>query len=335
MDEQQAASELMRLINGYQVSQIVHVAASLGIADLLKDGSRSSDEVAAAVGAHPQAMYRLLHALASVGVLEELASARFSLTAIGTCLRTDSPQSRAAWANYVGRSYVWQSWGALRHSVMTGEPAFQHLHGAGVWEWRRHHPEETMIFDSAMTDLARSSATAIAEAFDFSRFKRIVEIGGGHGTLMAAILSRHASARGVLFDLPHVVAGAAPVLQESGVADRCEVVGGDMFVALPPDGDAYLFKSVLMDEEDEKVCSLLRSCRSTLMRDGEIIVVERLMGESNQRNLNLTDMTMLVMTGGRERTVAEYAHLFSEAGLRLEQTVETRSPFTILVGKAL
>src|SRR5689334_8448670 len=149
MDEQQAASELMRLINGYQVSQVVHVAASLGVADLLKDGSRSSDEVAAAVGAHPQAMYRLLHALASVGVLEELASARFSLTAIGTCLRTDSPQSRAAWARYVGRSYVWQSWGALRHSVMTGEPAFQHLHGAGVWEWRRHHPEEAMIFDSA------------------------------------------------------------------------------------------------------------------------------------------------------------------------------------------
>jgi len=332
MDERQAAATLMTLINGYQVSQAIHVAASLGVADLLKDGARPSHEVASAAGAQPAAMCRLLHALASVGVVEKHEDARFSLTELGQCLRSDSPHSRAAWARYVGRPYIWCSWGEMRHSVTTGEPAFEHLYGTGIWDWRAQHPEETQVFDAAMTELAGGVSDVIAEAFDFSRFGRLVEVGGGHGALMSAILARNPGITGILFDLPHVVAGSAQTLRGSHVLGRCEVVGGDMHAGLPPDGDAYLFKSVLMDEDDETVGAILQSCRSVIRPGGRLIIVERLMEEPAQGNPNLTDLTMLVITGGRERSSAEFSDLLDRAGFRLDQRVATRSPFTLLIG---
>ena len=332
MDEREAGSELMRLINGYQISQAIHVAASLGVADLLKDGLRSASEIADSTGANYGAMHRLLHALASAGVLEERADAQFCLTDIGQCLKSDSPQSRAAWARYVGRPYAWHSWGELRHSVMTGEAAFQHIRGTGVWDWRAERPEETAIFDAAMTELSRNAAAAIAEAFDFVRFGCIVDVGGGQGELLANILAKCQQTTGILYDLPHVVAGASQVLQKRGVADRCEIVGGSMFAGLPPGGDAYIFKSVLMDEDDEKVCSLLRSCRSTIGPSGRLVIIERLLAEPNKRDIVLSDMLMLVVTGGRLRSLGEYSSLFGAAGFQMEQAIAGQSPFTLMIG---
>lgn len=225
MTTQQASLELMRLIYGFQISRMIHVAASLGIADLLKDGPRSSDEIAAATEAHPRSMYRLLHALAATGVLTEKSDACFSLTDVGECLRSDALHTYAARARAFDRAYVWNSWGALRHSVMTGEDAFRHLHGTGVWNWRAERPEETAIFD-AMTEMSLDVADAIGEALDFSSFTCIMDIGGGQGALLAGILKRNQASRGILYDLPHVVAGAPSVLRAHGVADRCEVSEG-------------------------------------------------------------------------------------------------------------
>jgi hypothetical protein len=190
MDAQQASLELMRLINGYQISQVIHVAASLGIADLLKDGPRPSAEIAEATGAHAPSMYRLLHALASAGVVEEQPDSRFSLTDIGECLRSDSPHSRVAWARVNGCPYIWQSWGELRHSVTTGEPAFEHLHGVRLHKWRAERPEEARISGAAQSELSRGVFDAIADAFDFSRFRCIVDVGGGQGQLRDGILAR-------------------------------------------------------------------------------------------------------------------------------------------------
>jgi Dimerisation domain/O-methyltransferase domain len=181
MSTQQASLELMRLINGYQISQVIHVAASLGIADLLKDGPRPSEEIAEATGAHAPSMYRLLHALASAGVVEEQSDSRFSLTVIGECLRSDSPHSRVEWARMIGRPYIWQSWGELRHSVTTGEPAFVHLHGVSPWEWRAERPEEARLAGAAQSEVSRGFFEAIVDAFDFSRFRCIVDVGGGAG----------------------------------------------------------------------------------------------------------------------------------------------------------
>jgi hypothetical protein len=331
MDARQASLELMRLINGYQVSQVIHVAASFGIADLLKDGPRPSAEIAEATGTDTRSMHRLLRALASAGVVEEQPDSRFSLTDIGECLRSDSPHSRAAWACYIGRPYVWQPWGELRHSVTTGETAFRHMHGTGVWDWRAERPEETEIFDAAMTELSGGAVDAISDAFDFSRFGCIVDLGGGQGALLAGILTRHKGTKGILYDLPHVVTGAPDVLRANGVADRCHVVGGNMFSAVPSGGDAYILKSVLMDEDDARVCTILRACRSAIGASGRLVVIERLVAEPNRREVNL-DIAMLVITGGRERTLEEFSALFAEAGFELEKSVVTRSPFTMLVG---
>lgn len=332
MDAKQPVSELMMLINGYQVSQMVHVAATLGIADLLKDGRCSSAEIAGAAGAHPPSMYRLLHALTSVGVLEEHADGHFSLTSVGQCLRSDSPNSRAAWARYAGRPYVWQSWGRMLHSVTTGEDAFRHLHGCGVWDWRAGRPDESSLFDAAMTELSGAVVETIAASLDFSRWECIVDVGGGQGAFLAGTLASFPTTKGILFDLPHVVAGAAAVLQAHGVADRCQTVGGSMFDAVPAGGDAYIVKSVLMDEGDAEACAILRACRSAMGPSGRLIVIEQLLTEPNRSAANLSDMTMLVMTGGRDRTLPEFEKLFAEAGFDLERSVVTRSPFTLLVG---
>jgi hypothetical protein len=331
VDARQASLELMRLINGYQVSQVIHVAASFGIADLLKDGPRPSAEIAEATGTHARSMHRLLRALASAGVVEEQPDSRFSLTDIGECLRSDSQHSRVAWARVIGRPYIWQSWGDLRHSVTTGEPAFEHLHGVRLWEWRAERPEEARISGAAQSELSRGVFDSIADAFDFSRFRCIVDVGGGQGELLGGILARHPGSNGILYDLPEVVTGAPAVLRTHGVDDRCQAVGGDMFSSVPQGGDAYLLKSVLLDHEDAKISTILRVCRSAMGASGRLIVIERIT-EPNQREVNFVDMTMLVMTGGRERTLAEFTTLFAEAGFELEQSVVTRSPFTMLVG---
>jgi hypothetical protein len=231
----------------------------------------------------------------------------------------------------IGRPYIWQSWGELRHSVTTGEPAFEHLHGGRQWEWRAERPEEARIAGAAQSELSRGVFDAIADAFDFSRFQCIVDVGGGQGQLLGGILARHPGSKGILYDLPEIVTGAPSVLRAHGVANRCEAVGGDMFNSVPQGGDAYLLKSVLLDHEDAKISTILRACRCAMGASGRLIVIERIT-EPNHRQDNFVDMTMLVITGGRERTLPEFMTLFAHAGFELEQSVITRSPFTMLVG---
>src|SRR5215211_3636005 len=190
---------LRRLVTGYQVTQAIHVAAKLGLADLLADGPRGSDDLAAVAGAHPDALYRLLRALAGVGIVREETGRRFALTDLGACLRSDAPDSLAGWAAFVGEPSHWQAWGALEHGVRTGENAFRHVHGTDSWTFRARHPELSAGFDRAMTDLARQVAAAVLAAYDFGRFGTVVDVGGGSGTLLAAILARFPATRGVLF----------------------------------------------------------------------------------------------------------------------------------------
>jgi len=258
-DEQPAAA-LTRLVNGYQVSQAIHVAATLGIADLLREGSRSAADIAAATGTHEGTLYRLLRALASVGVFREEPGHRFALTPLGACLRSDAAEPVGPWAVMIGEAYDWQAWGQLLHSVRTGENTFRALHGMGVWQYREGQPEANARFDRAMTGNSRRIAVAALAAYDFSRFACVVDVAGGQGAFLAALLSRYPSMRGVLFDQAHVVAGCAEVLATAGVADRCGVVGGSFFEAVPEGGDAYVLKAILHDWEDEEATAILRAC---------------------------------------------------------------------------
>src|SRR5262245_20849030 len=216
-------ASLRDLLDGYRVTQAIHVAVTLGVPDLLAEGPRTSAELAAATGSNEDALGRLLRALASVGVLREDDENRFALTELGDPLRFDSPDSVAAWAAYMGREAPWHAWGALLHSVQTGENAFRHVHGADIWRYRAEHPEDSAAFDVAMGALTSRENQAMLDVLAFDRFEAIVDVGGGNGSLLAAVLAATPTARGAVFDLPHVVARAHAALEAAGVADRCEV----------------------------------------------------------------------------------------------------------------
>jgi hypothetical protein len=318
MDPREAAATLMRLVNGYQVSQAIHVAATLGIADLLAGGARTSDDLAEEAGADADALYRLLRALASVGVLHEDDERRFSLTPLGERLRSDVPGSIHGWAAFIGRPYYWQAWAGLLHSARTGENAFRHVHGQDVWSYRAERPEENAIFDGAMRARTRASNAALVEAFDFSRFGTLVDVGGGNGALLADVLAARPSLQGVVFDQRHVVAGAEPVLEAAGVADRCRIESGSFFEAVPAGGDAYLLKWIIHDWEDEEAIAILQVIRAAMSDAARLLVVERHLGPPNEEaQSKFSDLNMLVGPGGRERTQDEYAALFEAAGFRL------------------
>jgi hypothetical protein len=323
------SAALRRLVNGFQVSQAIHVAAVLGIADQLAEGPRSSIELAKATDTHADALYRLLRALASVGVFDEQDDRRFALTPLGECLRADAPEPVAGWAAFIGRPYYWQAWSSLLHSVQTGENAFAHVHGSDVWEYRAQHPHESPIFDRAMTDSTRRINRAILDAYDFGRFATIADIGGGYGALLAALLAAYPRMRGILFDQPHVIAKSADTL--SAVSDRCELVAGSFFERVPQGAEAYLLKSVIHDWEDAPALAILRTCRQSLPRDGTLLLIEWDLGPPNERPAaKFGDLNMLVAPGGRERTADEYCSLLAAAGFRLTDITPTSSGLGVI-----
>lgn len=312
MDEKAAASQLMQMVNGYQVSQAICVAATLGIADHLASGVRSSDDLAEATSAHPQSLYRLLRALASVGVLHEGDARQFSLTSLGAGLRSDVEHSVAPWARMVGRAYYRDAWSELLHSVRTGENAFAHAHGTGVWQYRIDHPEESLIFDRAMSSFVPAVAAAVLAAYDFERFEVVMDVGGGQGALLAAILSRNPLQRGILFDQPQVVEGARAVLLAASVAERCQVVGGDFFLAVPEGADAHVMKWILHDWDDERSIAILKCCRRAIRPDGKLLVLDAVLAPPNEgARAKFADLNMLAVPGGQERTRVEFASLFT------------------------
>lgn len=322
-------AELIRLVSGFRVSQAIHVAATLGIPNLLADGARTADELAEAAAADADALYRLLRALAAVGILEEHEERRFSLAPLGEQLRSDVPGSLHSWALLIGRPYFWRSWGNLEHSIRTGENSFSALHGTDVWEWRAGEPEESAIFDGAMRALTGAANQAILAASDFGRFGTIVDVGGGNGALLGAILSAHANARGVLFDQPHVIDKAGSVLEP--VANRASVIGGSFFETVPEGGDAYILKAIVHDWEDEEALAILRVCRAAMAPGAKLLVIERILAPPNEgAEGKLSDLNMLVMPGGRERTQAEFAELLGRAGLELEHVVATAAGLAVI-----
>lgn len=309
---------LLSLTNGYQITQAIHVAATLGVADHLSDGGRSADELAALTKSHPDSLYRLLRALAAVGVFQEHEGRKFTLTPVGDCLRTNSPTPLGAWAEVVGSSYLWHAWGHLLHSVRTGENAFEDLNGKDVWQFRAEHPEYGATFDRAMTQLSGGTAEAVIRAYDFSPFRHLVDVGGGQGVMLATILRAHPHMRGTLFDQPDVAAGAKAVFTERGVIERCDIVGGNFFDTVPEGADAYLMRVVLHDWEDDEAIAILKVCRRAMREPAKLILVERLIASPNEMPASkFSDLNMLVSPGGRERTREEFSALLAKSGFEL------------------
>ena len=313
---------LLGLINGFQVTQAIHVASILRIADHLKDGPHSAEELASLTQNNAGALYRLLRALAAVGVFEEDKNRRFALTPMGDCLRSDSATPIGAWAEYVGSPYVWRTWGHLLHSVQTGDNAFQSLHGTDIWSYRAERPDEGAIFDRAMTEMSRGSAEAVIGAYDFSIFRHVVDVGGGRGLMLAAILAPHPGMRGTLFDQPAVVARSEAVLKERGIFNRCEIVGGSFFESIPSGGDAYVMRAVIHDWEDAEAVAILKTCRRAMRKTAKLVLIERIIAPANEvPGTKFSDLNMLALPGGRERTRQEFSDLFAKSDLELIRVV--------------
>ncbi len=332
-DELRPPEALLYLILGKWYGQAITAAAQLGIADLLAKGPRTSAEVAQAVHADADAVYRVMRCLGAVGVLQESANRTFALTDVGAALRSDVAGSLAGLAKFEGSPFNLAACAELTHSARTGKSAFVKAHGMPIFEWMPAHAEEAAVYNSAMASLSTTTARAVASSYDFSRSKTIVDVGGGHGTLLAEILGAAPNARGVLFDAPHVADAARTNLASRGLQARCEVIGGDFFKAVPSGHDTYVIKNVLHDWADDEAVAILSQIARSIAPKGKLLIIEQLVTPPGPK-LNLAkviDMIMLCLTeGGRERTEAEYAELLRRSGFQLERVVATPSQVDVL-----
>jgi hypothetical protein len=327
------AQQLMRqLIAGYWHSQCVYVAAKLGIADLLKDGPVSSDDLAKKTKTHPPALYRLLRGLASLGVFAEEGERRFALTPAAALLRDDIPGSQRAMAIMMGEEH-YKSWGELVSSVQTGKPAFEKIFGKPVFEFLSERPEQAAIFDRAMVGVHGRETSAVLDAYDFSAFSSIADIGGGNGSTLSGILERHPALHGTLFDLPGVIGRARQNVEKAGMSDRLHLVAGDFFESIPSGADAYFLRHIIHDWDDEKALRILENVRRAMGEEGRVLVVESVIPPGNDPCFGkLLDLTMLVIPGGQERTEDEYRTLFGKAGFRLSRIVPTQAEVSVIEG---
>lgn len=328
MEEDTPRQALRSLAIAAWQTQCLRVAADLGIADRLGAHPSTSAELAEACGVRQAPLSRLLRALAAMGVLEEDAGQRYLLTAVGAELRAGR---LGPFASSAGGEPGWSAWAALGHSVRTGECAFEHVYGMPAWEYHAAHAEDGARFRAGMAALTRGVSSSVAASYDFSRFGVVVDVGGGDGTLLAEILRRYPGTRGILADLPHVVDTARAAMDAAGVSDRCALWAGDFRVALPQ-GDVYLLKSVLHDWQDEDALTVLRSCRKVTVA-APLLIVERVLPEQADRaalEAMLTDLNMMVMVGGLERTTAEFRSLLGQAGFQLDRVLPTGTEFSLI-----
>lgn len=331
-NEQPPQIALLQMVTGYWVSQSIYVAARLGIADLLQTGAKTSDELAREVGAHGPTLYRVLRALAGLGIFAEDENRRFSLTPLAEPLRT-GPNSLRAMAIHMIEEASWDAWGKLLESVRTGEAGFKLAHGMEVFPYYAAHPESMEPFNEAMTNFSEAVIEALVPAYDFSSIKKLVDVGGGHGSLLAAILKANPNLRGVLFDLPRAVEGASKRMEMENVADRAELVAGDFFESVPPGGDAYLMKLIIHDWDDERAVKILSNCHAAMADGGKLLLIESVVPSGNEPSFSKgMDLQMLIMTGGRERTESEYRELFAAGGFTLTRVIPTESPMSIIEG---
>lgn len=315
-----SAARLRQLLIGVRVAPAISVAAAMGIPDALARGPRSADAVAAELRADAPTLYRLLRMLAAAGLLFEDDDRRFALTDLGETLRSDIGGSLREQAILFGRPELLAAWGNLEHSIRTGESAFTALKGEDIWSWRARHPDAQSQFNRTMAVLSAPVGPALADELDVPEGTRIADIGGGNGTLIAAVLARHPGARGIVFDQPDVVEEALPVLAAAGIEDRVERIGGSFFDTVPA-ADIYLIKSILHDWGDTDSVAILRAIRAAATASSRLIVVERVLGGPNEDlEGKVSDLHMLVMPGGQERTLDEWRSLLGAGGWELQRT---------------
>ena len=329
--EQPTPQDVMnRMITGYWSTQIIYVAAKLGLADLLEHGPRSADELANATKTHASSLYRLLRALASMGIFADNGRREFELTPLARCLLTNTPGSQRALAIMSGEEH-YKAWGELLYSIETGKIAFDKLYGMPVFDFLSKNVEQAKTFDAAMVGVHGRETAAMTDAYDFSQFGTLADIGGGNGSLLMSVLKKHPTLKGILYDLPGVTERAKSALGEAGLADRCQVVGGSFFESIPSGADAYLMRHIIHDWDDDKSMTILRNVHKAMKENGRLLLIEGVISDDNSPSFGkLLDLTMLTIPGGKERTADEFRELFKASGFELTRIIPTAAEVSVI-----
>ena len=328
---------MLNLINGFHVARALYVAARLELADRAKGGASSCKELAALTGTDAPSLYRVMRVLVSAGVFEMDEHGRISLNPLAETLLQDAPVPLRGWAISQIGDDPYRAWGDLMHSVRTGGVAFDHAFGSDCWTWRAQHPATAKDFDEGMASFVSTHNEALIHSYPFGEFGKIIDVGGGDGMLLSTLLTAHPAMQGVLFEQPRVIEKATQRMAANGLAARCAVVAGDMFESVPAGGDAYILSRVLHDWNDERAIAILRNCRRSMAPGGKVLLVERIIparieNSEAMRVLVVSDLHMMVMNGGRERTEAQYRELFAAAGLNLTRVISTGGAMSVIEG---
>lgn len=328
--------KLSRLIHGLVHTQLIFVAAKLGIADLLADGAKSTTELANATSVIESRLYRVMRALASIGIFAEDKPRQFKLTPLAIPLQSNIPESQRDFAIMMGSQWHVSAWANIMHCLKSEASAFEDVFKCGLFEYLEEHPNDGAVFNNAMTFTSRKHTEAICGAYDFANATTLVDVGGGHGFLLSALLKRHPTLSGILFDLPSVAETATEHLRSEGLDQRCQVVGGDFFEALPKGGDLYMLKYIVHDWDDADAVQILQNCRDAMNPGASLLLIEAVVPARNASfGKTWSDIEMMVMlSNGKERTETEFQDLFSRAGLALRQIIPTRSELSILEAAA-
>lgn len=330
----------LELLSAYGISQVLHVAALLRLADHLADSRKTAAQLAELTSTHPSALHRLLCALANIGIVSEETGGEFALSPLGRdCLALDSDESLEALARYLGHPTCWTTWAELLYSIRTGKPAFPRVYGASAWDYRSKDPNLNQTYNAAIRAISRGQKDSITSQYDFSAVRTVVDVGGGKGTVLADLVAKHSHMRGVLFDQPHVVPEAAELFKTAGVADRCEIVAGDFFQEVPCGGDLYLMRAIIHNWDDESATAILGNCRRAMTTGAKLLLVEGIFKSATALSgtfwPSFLDLHMLVTLGGRQRTPEEFAALYGATNFRLTKIVDLPGHYNLIEGEPI
>jgi O-methyltransferase domain/Dimerisation domain len=327
--------QLIQMATGCWISQLVSTAANLCIADHLAGGPKSASEIAEVVRCNPGALHRLMRALANFGILMHAGQQKFALTPLGEALKSDAPGAARSTVLMTAGPLVWKCFEQLQYSVETGKTAMEKVFSLPLFDYLAQHPELASQFSEAMVGIHGAEVAAVASSYDFSTLE-VVDVGGATGNMLAHILTRYPQCRGVLFDLPHVVAAAPALLRSRKVESRVRIEHGDFFKSVPDGGDAYLLSHIIHDWSEEQCLTILRNCRKAMRPGSKLLIVEFVLPEGDEPHIGkLLDMTMLAVTGGEERTATEYRTLLARAGLTMTRVIPTGSDVSIIEAELL
>ena len=331
--QERPVERLMQAATGYMASAALHAAAKLNIADLLANGPRSVSDLAEAAGVNEDALYRILRALASLGIFAEAGPRRFALSPAAEALRTGTPESIRDLVVWIGNPFHFEVWAQTPYSVRTGRPAVELVCGKPCFEAMAGRPEVAREFHDGMTCFSAMLAPALLDAYDFTGVKTLMDVAGGHGYILSEVLARYPNMQGVLFDMPGVVEGAESRMRSLNLSNRCQLVAGDFFERIPAGADAYYMQHIIHDWDDARALRILRNCAQALegRRNGKLLVMDSVIPENSQPHLGkFIDLEMLLMPGGRERTEPEFRQLFAKAGFEIARITPTRAPQSVI-----